>query len=84
MSFVTVIGSDNDNTQPKISFYGKGPKGQGIQEHIKQLEKIDKIRKSRPNKTSVQCMLRNHIECKEYGKKAKACYCLRCLVIGKH
>jgi len=84
MSYVTVIGSDNDNTQPKFELGGKGPKGTGIQEHIKQLEKIDKIWRSRPHKTTIECMLMNHTECKEYGKKAKKCWCLRCVVDGKH
>jgi len=84
MSYVTVIGADTDNTQPKFDIGAKGPKGTGIQEHIKQLEKIDKVRKSRPNKTSVFCMLKNHEECPEYSKKAKLCWCLRCVVIGKH
>lgn len=84
MSYVTTIGSDNDDTQPKFDIYNKGPKGTGFQEHCKQLEKLNKILNSRPHKTDVNCMLKNHDKCPEYGKKAKKCYCKRCLVIGKH
>jgi len=84
MSYVTTIGSDPDS-HPKFDLFNNdAPKGSGIQEHVKQLEKLDKVLEKRPHKTNVNCSLKKHEKCPEYGKKAKKCYCLWCIVHGKH